>query len=50
MWICAHVNAGTLGVLKRGPAPWGLEFEAVMSHPKWVLGTELRPSASSTCS
>jgi hypothetical protein len=29
----------------RDASPRELELQAVVSHPRWALGTELRPSA-----
>lgn len=28
---------------EREPDPWELEFQTIMKHPTWVLGTELGP-------
>lgn len=42
-----HINAGACRAQKGVPDLLGLEVEAVVSHPMWMLGRELRPSTSS---
>ena len=41
---CAHVSTGASRVQKTSDS-LKLELQAVVSHPAWVLETELGPSA-----
>lgn len=41
MHLCVQAHGGW----KRVCDPLELKFQAVLSHPKWVLGVELRCSA-----
>lgn len=49
MYRYVHMHTGTRGGQKRALHPQELELPAAVSHPKWVLGTELESFAKAVC-
>lgn len=45
VYVCAHGCVGVCGGRRRASDSLELKIEAVMSCPKWLLGTELQVSA-----